>query len=140
MSLVKVWNDNVHPYRELYKEQNISIPPKRFIVMDEDEAHQFKGSYSPIKVDGSGAHLKEGFKMIRVEKMSVEDQAKFGATAEAIREKADFDENVCMACGFAAATAEALDEHAIQFHMDQVLTTEKEEEVKASKAANKKSY
>lgn len=75
MPQVKVWNDNVHPYNEEFRDQKISIPPKGFIVMDKDEAETFQGTYAPMKKDGDGNDIPEGYKMIRIEALSAEDLA-----------------------------------------------------------------
>jgi hypothetical protein len=65
--MVKVWNDNVHPYEEKYKGKMVEIPPKDFIEMDYDDAMQFKGEFKAPVINGQG-HDPRGFKMIRVER------------------------------------------------------------------------
>lgn len=66
MALAQVWNDNVHPHTETFKEKVFSIPPRSFIEMDYDEAVEFKCQFTPIKTDGEKNPLPESFKMIRV--------------------------------------------------------------------------
>jgi len=68
MPLVRVWNDNVHPFRQTFKGEEIAIPPRSFIMMDREEAIQFKGTFSPIERDGGGVPLPTSYKMIRVER------------------------------------------------------------------------
>ena len=68
MGLVKVWNNNVHPFTQDFKSQKISIPPQAYIEMDYEEAVEFKGKFSPIITDGDGNPLPESYKMIKVER------------------------------------------------------------------------
>lgn len=73
MSLAKVWNDNVHPFKQKWRGQIIEIPAKSFIEMEYTDAVEFKSSYSPPIIDGQGERA-EGFKMIRVEGRSHSDE------------------------------------------------------------------
>ena len=66
MALAQVWNDNVHPHTEVFKEKTITIPPKSYISMDYDEAIEFKCQFTPIRHDGEKNPRPESFKMIRV--------------------------------------------------------------------------
>ncbi|MES3012629.1 MAG: hypothetical protein V4750_02730 [Pseudomonadota bacterium] len=66
MGLARVYNDNVHPHTEVFKEKTISIAPKSFIEMDLEDAIEFKSNFTPIKTDGEKNPLPESFKMIRV--------------------------------------------------------------------------
>lgn len=70
MTRAQVWNDNVHPHTERFKDREISIPAKSFIEMDYDDAIEFKCQFTPIKTDGEKNPLPEGFKMIRVVPMA----------------------------------------------------------------------
>lgn len=67
MPKVKVWNDNVHPHTEMFKGDQIHIPPKSFIEMEWEEAIEFKGQFTGIKRRGDDSPDPTGFKMIRVE-------------------------------------------------------------------------
>lgn len=67
MSLARVWNDNVHPHTEVFKEKTITIAPKSFVEMDYDDAVEFKSAFTPIKTDGELNPKPESFKMIRIE-------------------------------------------------------------------------
>lgn len=66
--LVKVWNDNVHPYSEKFRGLMIQLPPKSYIEMDEDEAESFKSTFTFPKLDGQDMPDPKFFKMIRVER------------------------------------------------------------------------
>lgn len=48
MAKVKVWNKNVHPYKEVFKGTPIEIPAGGFVEMDYEEAVEFKGTFSPL--------------------------------------------------------------------------------------------
>lgn len=62
----KVWNDNKYPHTEKFKGQMITIMPNSYIEMTPDDAEQFKGQFTPIKMF-KGAHDPRFFKMIRCE-------------------------------------------------------------------------
>ena len=68
MALVKVWNNNVHPFTQEFKSRSITIPPQEYIEMDYEEAVEFKGKFSPIITDGDGNPLPESYKMLKVER------------------------------------------------------------------------
>lgn len=67
MSMVKVWNDNVHPFTQVFKGEKVHIPAKSFIEMQWDEAIEFKSYPSPMEFDGMTNQKPESYKMIRVE-------------------------------------------------------------------------
>jgi hypothetical protein len=73
MALARVWNDNVYPHTEKFKEQEITIPPKSFIEMDYHEAKEFRSQFTAIKTDGERNPLPQSFKMIRVEKLGTDE-------------------------------------------------------------------
>ena len=77
---VRVWNDNVYPYKEVFQDERIEIPPGKFIMMDEKKAIMFKGSFAPMKLNAQKQPMPESFKMIRIESKSVplkEEMPKF---------------------------------------------------------------
>lgn len=65
--LVKVWNDNTYDYKEKFRDRDIVIKAKGFIMMDRDEAEIFQGSYAGMTRTGDGQPDPRGFKMIRLE-------------------------------------------------------------------------
>jgi hypothetical protein len=67
MARVKVWNDNVHPHTEMFKGEKIHIEPKQYVEMDYEEAVEFKGQFTGMKMRGDGTDCPTGFKMIRIE-------------------------------------------------------------------------
>jgi hypothetical protein len=127
MPKVQVWNDNVHPFTQRFKGEKVTIAAQSWIWMDQDEAHQFEGSFSPPILDVDGNGKAEGFKMIRVVKAE-------GAPAEDKPKSAQAQANVCQACRFQAANAKDLEEHQKASHASQALTDElAEKELKARK-------
>jgi hypothetical protein len=84
MAQVRVWNDNKYEFKQRFMEENIVIPPKGFILMDESKAIRFRGHYSPIEVDGNGVPLETSYKMIRLE--------------EIVKDAKPIEKIMCMAC------------------------------------------
>lgn len=72
MALVKVYNDNIYPYREVFKEEVYEIPAGGFITMDKAKAIMFHGSFSPIVKNAQGEYDPKYFKKIRLEEISPE--------------------------------------------------------------------
>ncbi len=64
---VKVWNDNVHPHKEIFKGETIEIQPGGCVEMDYMEAIEFRGQFVTPKFDGSGRPDPRSFKKIRVD-------------------------------------------------------------------------
>lgn len=124
MAKVKVWNDNVHPHKETFKGDPISIKAGGFIVMEEDEAYDFRGRFTPPVLGVDGDHRPEGFKMIRIEKMTAEDSA----------EEPKIDTLRCVACNYRGSNAEDVAEHAKATHAhNQVVDEVAEKEIQARK-------
>lgn len=71
---VKIWNDNVHPYKEKFKGVEIKIDPKTFIKMEREEAVLFLGQFSSIVRDADGAPHPLGFKKLRIEEIASKDK------------------------------------------------------------------
>lgn len=63
----RVWNDNVHPHIEMFKEKRIEIAAGGFIEMDYEEAIEFKSSFTVPVTDGEKNPIPMHFKKIRVE-------------------------------------------------------------------------
>jgi hypothetical protein len=102
----KVWNDNTYPFTQKFKDEVITIPPNSFIWMEELEANDFRGLYSPIVVDFDNRQLPSSYKMIRVEKISADGKP--------------VKTHKCFACGITVNSKEALDEHTDKFHLDEL--------------------
>lgn len=126
MAMVKLWNDNVHPYKEKFREKDFNIPAKSYIKLEAGEAHLLLTSFIPIMIDHDGKPDPRGFKMLRIEPI----------TAEMEEEKADpKSELVCQACRYEGASAKDLAEHVKAQHSDQLLV---DEEAEAAMRAKKK--
>jgi hypothetical protein len=122
MPLVKVWNDNVHPYREEFRDKKIVIPAKGHIEMELDEAQLFKGSFASVPVDADGNPTPEGYKMIRIEAVSSEStHPEVKATK-------------CMACSKDCSSVQELQDHIFADHKDiAVIDEEAEKALKTRK-------
>jgi len=107
MAQAKVWNDNKYEFKQRFMEEDIVIPPKGYIVMDESKAIRFKGQYSPIEIDGNGVPLETSYKMIRIE--TIEKSA-----------KPDAEKFTCMSCSSSDFQSQKdLDAHIDQSHSHQ---------------------
>jgi hypothetical protein len=68
MSLVKVWNDNIHAHVEGFKGKKIEIPAGGFVEMDYTEAVEFRGQFTSMPpADCPEAEKAKYYKKIRVE-------------------------------------------------------------------------
>ncbi len=112
--LVRVWNDNVFPFRQLFRDKEIYIGPKKFIEMEETEAYEFRGAYSPIIRDGDGQPTPESFKMIRIEKTDKTAHKPMVAA----------NETVCQACGKQFPNKKELDNHIDTEHLEELADKE----------------
>lgn len=121
MANVKVYNDNVHPYKEQFRDQNIVIPAGGFIEMEEGDAHEFKCSYSPPSRGGDNQMDPKSFKMIRIE----------ASSQKAAAPKTD--ESVCMKCSYKAISKKDLDEHIDANHLDDLADQELAEKRRSKK-------
>lgn len=129
MAQVKVWNDNKHAYKEHFRDTLVQIPAGGFILMEEGDAHLFKGQFSPIMVDHDGQPDPRGYKMIRVEKLS---------DAEALEAVAESEQARCHACSYEASSAKDLEEHCASSHSELLVRDEEaEKEVARRKRAQK---
>lgn len=126
MAKVRVWNDNIHDYKEKFRDEKIVIKAKHFIEMEEDQANLFRGTFSPILVDADGNKVAEGFKMIRLEKIT-ESEAK---ALESFN---------CHVCQYEAVSGEGLDEHVKETHSHLLVKDElAEQDLRERKNNNKK--
>jgi hypothetical protein len=122
-TLVRVWNDNVFPFRQIFKDKEIFIGAKKFIEMEETEAYEFRGAYSPIVRDGDGQPTPESFKMIRIEKTDKTAHKPIAAAQE----------NVCQACGKQFPNKKELEAHIDAEHLDQLSDKEEADKRKGKK-------
>lgn len=66
MTMVKVHNLNVHPYKEFFVDRMIEIPANDFVEMDEDEAERFVAKFTFPKKDGQGRPDPLYFKKLKI--------------------------------------------------------------------------
>lgn len=112
ISMVKVWNDNTLPYKEVFEEKQIVIEPSRFVLMDYEKAIKFRGTFAPIKVDAGGVQLKESYKKIRLE------------VIKGTKEMSDATKHLCQSCKYLAISEKDLDDHIDSKHLDQLIDEE----------------
>ena len=105
--LVKVWNENRFPFSQFFRERTVTIPAGGFVEMEEDEAWDFHGSYSPVKRDGDNQPLAESFKMLRIE-----------TPPKAAPKKPSF---MCHKCSVEFPSAVALENHIDARHLDDLV-------------------
>lgn len=115
MAQVKVWNDNIHPYKEKFQDRLIEIPAGQSIEMDVDEAKRFLSKCNGVLKDGDGQPDPRGFKRLRIE-------TKAGQAAPAAKSTV----YVSHLDGREFATKKELEQHLEQFK-DRVVTDEKAE-------------
>ena len=106
MSLCHVVNDNVHPFRQEFKEEMISIPAGGKIEMDQEDAVMFLGMFYPPKKDGNDQPDPKHFKKLRIEPIK-------GGSVEPVKESF-----VCQKCKFVAQSKEDLESHIDEMHLD----------------------
>jgi hypothetical protein len=116
MSFCKVVNDNVHPFRQEFKEQMISIPAGGSISMDRDDAVIFLGSFFPPKKDGNDQPDPKFFKKLRIVDL-------VGTPSDIVEESF-----VCQKCRHKASSKEELDQHIDEMHLEDLADTEFKEQ------------
>lgn len=126
-TLVRVWNDNVFPFRQMFRDKEIFIGPKKFIEMEWTEAHEFKSAFSPIVRDGDGQPTPESYKMIRVE----------ATDKSAHREAAAPSEFTCQACGLKFVNKKELDDHIDATHIEELADKKEADKRRKNGVSNK---
>lgn len=111
--LVKVWNRNVHPFKQVIKDVEYKIPAQSYIEIDFDDASKLVKSFSPIKVDFDDNPLPESYKMLEIDKA---DMAKMRDLA---MNKAKGGNYLCQACGYVCANKWELKGHIMSEHANQ---------------------
>lgn len=114
--MVEVWNDGNKEYQEMFRGNLVTIPAKDKIVMEDPDASQFLGQFTPIRRDAQGNNLTS--KPLRKVYITEATQA----------------ELKCMMCGKNDAKTQAdLDAHIAEMHQASMIDEE------AKKELNKKS-
>lgn len=108
MGLVRLFNDNIHPYKATYKGEEIVIPAKKFIEMENEDAVNIRGMMLPIRKDGMGNFIPETFSMLRIIPLTETAPAK------------DTNKPKCFQCGYQALDDADLDEHVDRYHLDEM--------------------
>lgn len=121
---VKVWNDNVHDFSQVFKGDRITIKAGEYIEMDYWEAKSFLGKGSPILRDAAGVPRPESFKKLRIE-----GKPSAFETVQAFK---------CHADGTLHATKEALDEYVRAKFSDRIAEESVREEIVKNKGGRPK--
>jgi hypothetical protein len=121
MQQVRVWNDNDYAFTDPdFKGEKITIPAKKYILMERFEANEFRGKYSP-RVVADGNEDPRYYKKIRIEETTEEREASLADTHN------------CLACGKSHPTKEALDAHIDEAHLAQLEDQDLAQKRKAKK-------
>ena len=115
MANAMVYNDNVHDFKSIFKGDKVFIKAKGYWlddsgkpkVMDLYEANDFRGTYHPVAVDGSGVPDPKSYKMIKIE--MIKEAA-----------KQEMQSHVCMQCKHSSPSPEELEAHINVRHADAV--------------------
>lgn len=126
--LVRVWNDNVHPFKQEVAGKLYEFGPKECLEMEEDEADVLLKRYSPIILGGDDQPLPQTYKMLRIDE---EDLARNRAHKENKTKSGSY---LCQACGYVAANRWELNGHTQEMHADQ---WEDQDEARAQIASDK---
>lgn len=106
MPMCKVVNDNVHPFKQEFKESVINIPAKGSVEMDRDDAVMFVGAFFAPKLDGNDQPDPRFFKMLRIEEGSKKADEPVEETF------------VCQRCKFVAKSQDELNSHIETEHAE----------------------
>lgn len=129
MAKVEVWNDNKFPHKEVFKGDTIAIPAGGKIVMEEDDAIDFRGQYFQIVKDGADVQTPQSYKKIRIgRKLTNEDLASEAVALDL----------VCQKCGYKATSKTDLDEHIKANHLEDLEDQELAEKIKRGPGRPKK--
>ena len=67
MAKVKVWNDNIYDFTSTFKGEKLTVPAGGFVLLDFEEAQEFRGQWSPMPPEDFAGDERTFYKMIRVE-------------------------------------------------------------------------
>lgn len=116
--MVRVYNKNVHPYKEKWRGTEYSIEAGGYIEMDFYDANNFLGTKQPnIAVDGNGIQLPTSYKMLQIVKPE-----HYGKEDSPVH-------YVCHACNKEFGTKAALNNHAETAHLEVMVDEEAVEKV-----------
>ena len=123
-TVVRVHNKNDHPYKELFKEQWIIIPPKKAVEMDYEDAIKFLGQMIPIKKMKDGRQDPTSYKWLE---MDGEDRIRAEAFIRGEVEAKSDKVFVCMKCNKEFKHKKALLNHIKEKHYEDLADDESKE-------------
>lgn len=124
--LVKVYNENVYDFSQVFRDKAVFIPAKKFIEMEYDDALSFLGTYSPILKDKDGNHDPRGFKKLRIDET---DAKKAKAEMFNIADERAKEVFVCHACGKEFQSKKNLMAHIKRSHSELMVDEEAREDL-----------
>lgn len=105
---VAVFNDNIYPYKEKFRDKILEIPAKGHIMMDHDEAKIFLGTFNAPMLDADGNHMPQGYKMLRI-------LGKKLPNLEPVKKL------ICHQCNMVFDSQADLETHIVALHVDNLM-------------------
>lgn len=128
MPLVKVYNRNSITHKELFKGDEIVIQPGKYIMMDFNDAVDFRGQFIAPRFNKGGQQLVESMKIIEIDK---EDYKRALDEINNRGEEKSKKTFVCFKCGKEYISKKALLTHVKNSHSDELVDDETREELDA---------
>lgn len=126
---VKVFNYNYdertgkgYVFKQNFRGRDLVIEPNNFIIMEDDEANDFLGMFSPVKKDANGNDLPAFFKKLRIETIAEE------VTKKVPKLNTTYN---CNVCSYKAASAEELQLHCDTTHIEQLADVSSQDAARA---------
>lgn len=124
MPQVKLWNTNVHDLRDHWRGKEIFIKAGEHVIMDYEDAKNYRRAHKSIMKTVDGAHDPRGFKKLDIEIIGEESKKEVSLKSE----------HKCQACGYDALSKWDLEGHVNELHVE---TMADEKEVKKRQAQKK---
>jgi hypothetical protein len=128
MPMVRVWNRNSVVHKETFKGDEIVIQPGKFIMMDFNEANDFRGQFFTPKFNKGGAQTIDSMKYIEIDKNDYKAALDELNSRGEDRAKKTY---VCMKCNKEFSSKRALLTHVKNTHSDELADDETREELDA---------
>ena len=109
---VKVWNDNVHPFKQVIGEEKYDIQAGKYIELDIEDANKLVKTYSPVLVNYDNKPKPESYKMLRIDES---DLRKISEKREVKNKSGSY---LCQACGYIASNKYELNGHVLAEHKE----------------------
>jgi len=124
---VAVFNDNIYPYKETFRDKAYEIPAKGHIELEEGEAKLLLRSMNSVLLNADGQPLPESYKKLRILRNRNELPS---SKQEAF---------TCHSCAKEFSSQEMLDDHILENHLEQIDADEDTKKDIKDKLSKKKS-